>query len=188
MGTLRVLIIHPDTLIRDALRASMQAGSAGIDVVGCYGDSCEVICDRNRRRLRPQIVICQESQACLGPRCLSVEDIYPQAAVLRIGQRTLDLPVRLRADQEERILTALQAYVHIGSPPSLEEQTHTLQPVVRLTQREVRMVGFLRRGLSNKEIAVELHLNVQTVKNHLHHVFKKLNVRTRHQAIKSAAQ
>lgn len=187
MGTLRVLIIHPETLIRDALRTSMQAGSAGIDVVGCYGDICDVIRDRNRRRLRPQIVIFQESQPCSGPCCAPVEDLYPQAAVLRIGRRTLDLPVRLRADQEERILTALQAYVHIGSSPSWEEQMHRLQPTVRLTQREVRMVGFLRRGLSNKEIAAELHLNTQTVKNYLHHVFKKLNVRTRHQAIRFGA-
>jgi DNA-binding NarL/FixJ family response regulator len=49
----------------------------------------------------------------------------------------------------------------------------------RLTNREVEMVGLLARGLSNKEIAQHLHVQVTTVKNHLHSLYAKTGVHGR---------
>lgn len=46
----------------------------------------------------------------------------------------------------------------------------------RLTPREADVLALLARGLSNKQIASELSLSVATIKNHLHHVFSKLDV------------
>jgi DNA-binding NarL/FixJ family response regulator len=49
------------------------------------------------------------------------------------------------------------------------------------TIRERQIAELLARGLSNKEIARELSIEVATVKNHVHHVLEKLHVRGRAQ-------
>lgn len=43
-----------------------------------------------------------------------------------------------------------------------------------LTNREQQLVGFIARGFTNKEIASELRLAEQTVRNHIHRMLKKL--------------
>jgi DNA-binding NarL/FixJ family response regulator len=50
-----------------------------------------------------------------------------------------------------------------------------------LTQREHQIVQLLDRGLSNKEIAVELGIELATAKNHVHNILEKLQVRRRSQ-------
>jgi two-component system nitrate/nitrite response regulator NarL len=49
----------------------------------------------------------------------------------------------------------------------------------RLTARELEIAGLIERGLSNKEIARELVIEVTTVKNHVHKILEKLSVRRR---------
>lgn len=53
---------------------------------------------------------------------------------------------------------------------------------VRLTSRETQVVGLIDEGLSNKEIAVRLQIELPTVKNHVHHVLDKLGVKRRAEA------
>ena len=48
-----------------------------------------------------------------------------------------------------------------------------------LTRRELEIVALLEVGLSNKQIAGQLSIEVATVKNHVHHVLEKLDVRRR---------
>ena len=43
-----------------------------------------------------------------------------------------------------------------------------------LSRREQQMVELLRERLTNKEIAVRLNLSEQTVKNHVHHILRKV--------------
>jgi len=43
-----------------------------------------------------------------------------------------------------------------------------------LTNREQQLVGFIARGLTNKEIANHLHLAEHTIRNHIHRMLKKL--------------
>jgi DNA-binding NarL/FixJ family response regulator len=42
-----------------------------------------------------------------------------------------------------------------------------------LTRREQQLIPLIERGLSNKEIANQLHLSEQTVKNHIHRMLRK---------------
>ena len=48
-----------------------------------------------------------------------------------------------------------------------------------LTRREQQLVGLIRLGLSNKEIGSRLNLSEQTVKNHVHRIFRKVGVNDR---------
>jgi two-component system, NarL family, nitrate/nitrite response regulator NarL len=51
-----------------------------------------------------------------------------------------------------------------------------------LSRRELQIAHLIDRGLSNKQIAHELGIEATTVKNHLHHIFDKLNVHRRGEA------
>lgn len=50
---------------------------------------------------------------------------------------------------------------------------------VRLTPRERQLIGFVRTGLRNREIAQQLGVTEGTVKTYLHSVFEKLGVSSR---------
>jgi LuxR family maltose regulon positive regulatory protein len=57
-----------------------------------------------------------------------------------------------------------------------------------LTTRENEILQLVGKGCSNQEIALELHISVNTVKRHLNNAFMKLGVSTRTQAIRVAHQ
>ena len=52
-----------------------------------------------------------------------------------------------------------------------------------LTRREVEIVRLIDEGLSNKEIAARLQIEVSTVKNHVHHILEKLQLKNRRSAV-----
>jgi DNA-binding CsgD family transcriptional regulator len=52
-----------------------------------------------------------------------------------------------------------------------------------LSDRELEVLTQIASGKSNKQAAVELYISEQTVKNHLKHIFTKLEVRDRTSAI-----
>jgi DNA-binding NarL/FixJ family response regulator len=60
-----------------------------------------------------------------------------------------------------------------GTPPELKD----------LSEREVEVMRLVGRGLSNEEIAANLHLSKDTVKTHVGHIFTKLGLRDRIQAV-----
>jgi two-component system, NarL family, nitrate/nitrite response regulator NarL len=53
----------------------------------------------------------------------------------------------------------------------------------QLTAREQEVLSLMIEGLSNKQIAQRLYIELPTVKNHVHHVFEKLRVHRRAEAI-----
>ena len=59
---------------------------------------------------------------------------------------------------------------------------------VKLTPRQLDVLGLLLRGQSNKLIARELNLSVETVKDHVAAVLRALNVNSRTQAVLAVSQ
>jgi two-component system, NarL family, nitrate/nitrite response regulator NarL len=53
-----------------------------------------------------------------------------------------------------------------------------------LTCRELEIVKSIEEGLSNKEIAIRLHIEVSTVKNHVHNILDKLNLQDRRSVVR----
>lgn len=62
-----------------------------------------------------------------------------------------------------------------------DEQTSAL--FAPLTSREIEILDCIARGLSNKEIANELSISGQTVKNHITSILSKLQVNDRTMAV-----
>lgn len=50
---------------------------------------------------------------------------------------------------------------------------------VKMTVREREVIALIAEGLSNKEIALRLHLATDTVKSHVHNILEKLALHTR---------
>ena len=55
-----------------------------------------------------------------------------------------------------------------------------------LSQGEMRVLRYLPTRLSAPEIAGELYLSVNTVKTHMRHLYDKLGVHRRHEAVEQA--
>jgi DNA-binding NarL/FixJ family response regulator len=55
--------------------------------------------------------------------------------------------------------------------------------VAGLTPRELEVLRLVARGLNNRELAERLHLSEATVKTHVTHIFTKLGLRDRIQAV-----
>ena len=56
-------------------------------------------------------------------------------------------------------------------------------PPPHLTPRQVEVLHLLEQGRSTKQIAAELHLSTETVRNHIRRLFRALGVHTRLEAV-----
>jgi two-component system NarL family response regulator len=69
-----------------------------------------------------------------------------------------------------------------------EARPATASPIqtAGLSARELEVLNLLARSMSNREIASELFISENTVKNHVSNVLSKLEARTRVEAVTSA--
>jgi len=58
--------------------------------------------------------------------------------------------------------------------PSLDE---------KLTKQEAKVVSLIKEDKTNKEIAMELSISTSTVKTHINNIYKKLEVKSRHELL-----
>ncbi len=66
---------------------------------------------------------------------------------------------------------------------STEKETERLES---LSDRENEILQLLAKGLLYKEIAAQLSISVATVRQHIHHIYEKLHVQNRTEAINKA--
>jgi DNA-binding NarL/FixJ family response regulator len=69
---------------------------------------------------------------------------------------------------------------------ALARRWRPLEGIGRLTQRERDVLTLIGHGMSNKQIALRLGLQVPTVKNHIRSIFEKLEVSSRAMAVSFA--
>ena len=64
----------------------------------------------------------------------------------------------------------------------------TSDPTPRLTERELEVLRLVAQGMSNREIAGELYISENTVKNHVRNILEKLHLHTRMEAVMYAVR
>jgi DNA-binding NarL/FixJ family response regulator len=64
---------------------------------------------------------------------------------------------------------------------SLDEEAS--MPPAHLTPRQAEVLRLLEQGRSTKQIAQELHLSTETVRNHVRHLLRSLGVSSRLEAV-----
>jgi two-component system, NarL family, nitrate/nitrite response regulator NarL len=111
------------------------------------------------------IIACAEAGAAgYLPSDASLDDVT--ATLVRAARGELLCPPMVAA--------ALMRHVGAGAAVSRDHPA-----LVGLTSREREVLALIDAGLSNKEIAVRLRIEVATVKNHVHHLLDKLKVTSR---------
>jgi LuxR family maltose regulon positive regulatory protein len=113
-----------------------------------------------------------------------VDEGAPMRALLERFRAT---PSELSTGHATYIDTLLSAFNDVAkSPSSLPGYAETKMTPGTLSARELEILTYVARGLSNKEIGRSLKLAPETVKWHMKNVFEKLNVSSRFEAVQSA--
>jgi PAS domain S-box-containing protein len=69
-----------------------------------------------------------------------------------------------------------------GQVSDLVEEPHA-HPELHLTPRQAEVLELLERGRSTSQIAEELHLSVETVRNHIRHLLRAIGAHSRLEAV-----
>jgi LuxR family maltose regulon positive regulatory protein len=86
------------------------------------------------------------------------------------------------------ILAAFPSDGNISEEKTINQQSQIENLVEPLTNREYEILELLGKRLTNKEIAAQLVISPGTVEQHLVHIYAKLNVRGRRQAVEKARE
>jgi len=202
---IRVLLADDQALVRAGFRMILK-GEPGLEVVGEAGDGSEAV--RLAAQLEPNVILMDVRMPVLdgieatraivdgegGPRVLVLttfdldEYVYEALRAGASGFLLKDAPeeqlvagIRIVADGgslfaptvTRRLIERFAGARPAPPPPSLEE----------LTPRELEVLRLVARGLSNAEIAAALVVSEHTVKTHVAHILRKLDLRDRVQAV-----
>lgn len=96
------------------------------------------------------------------------------------------------ADLKNYAIRLLRAFppsqLKMAASPQADKSRKKKAELELLTNREREIVCLMAEGMSNKQIALNLHITEGTVKSHANHIYEKLDVRTRVQAIRRARE
>lgn len=87
-----------------------------------------------------------------------------------------------------KLIDAFQALQSDGAAGAVPTPAPSADPIHSLSPREQEILALIARGASNKEIARELHIAETTVKIHVQHILRKLDMTSRVQAAVYASQ
>jgi len=201
---IRILVVDDHTLFRRGLTA-LLARDARFVVVGDAADAGEA--QRRARELRPDVVLLDNHlPGVRGVDALpALREAAPGARVLMltVSEDEADLVAALRAGANGYLLKTIEGdalseailSVARGESVVAPEMTDKLVAAFRalpatpavakddslatLSQRELEILREIARGASNKEIARTLTIAETTVKIHVQHILRKLNLSSR---------
>jgi DNA-binding CsgD family transcriptional regulator len=104
---------------------------------------------------------------------------------LRRQRRRLDARQQLHVAHEMLTASSIEAFAARAARELLATgetaRKRTVETSTQLTARETQIARLARAGLSNPEIGARLFLSPRTVEYHLHKIFAKLDISSRHQ-------
>jgi len=204
--SITIAIVEDLDEVRDGLK-NFLALSSEFRILDTFKTAEEALYDIPR--LRPDIVIMDISLPGMnGIECIrQVRDRAPATQFMMFTVYENDEKVfeALKAGASGyllkntglvQLIEALKELYNGGSPMSANiarklvtlfrsEQKETTKLEV-LSSRENEILQLLTKGLLYKEIADQLSISVSTVRQHIHHIYEKLHVQNRTEAINKA--
>jgi DNA-binding NarL/FixJ family response regulator len=205
---IRVLVVDDHALFRRGLEMVLGQ-EEDIAVVGEAGDGSEALA--LARELTPDIVLMDIRMPRRGgiEACTAIKDVVPSTKIimLTISDEEADLYEAIRAGASgyllkeisiDEVATAIRAVAGGQSliSPSMASKLLTefasmikrgdgrqQVPAPRLTDRELEVLKLVARGLNNRDIAKELYISENTVKNHVRNILEKLQLHSRMEAV-----
>ncbi|MEU4279640.1 response regulator transcription factor [Streptomyces tanashiensis] len=204
----RVLIVDDHPLFREGLRAALESsGGAVVVAEATTGGEVPESVDRHQ----PDVVIMDLSLPDISgieaTRRLTEDHAGLPVLILTMSDDDASLLAALQAGARgyvvkgagsDEVLHALRT-VAAGGAVIGSEIAARLSPLLSgsrqrdaeqlfpaLTSREVEVLELIARGHDNRRIARELVLSEKTVRNHITHVFEKLQVTSRAEAVARA--
>lgn len=200
----RLLIVDSHQLFRECL-ASFLIKQGGLAVLAQAGDAVEAL-DKTEL-LKPDIVLIgvSLSESVALSLTYEISSQRPHSKLIIIGipdkeqtvikyveagasgytlkhnsvqdlLQAINLVCRGEALCSPRIAYSMFARIAQLSEPSYKQAGVQLSS---LTAREREILQLIAEGLSNKQIAEKLYISLSTVKNHVHNILEKLEVRSR---------
>jgi two-component system, NarL family, nitrate/nitrite response regulator NarL len=200
---IRILIADDTRLFRETLAATL-AYQPSLDLIAeavCLAECCARI-----DTFRPNIVLLQTAADDSIAILQTIARVAPEVRVLALGVNDTEEEVielaeagaagYLLRDGSLADLIATIVSVTAGetlcSPrvaaallrrvAALAAESQSANVRAHLTAREQEIIQLVDQGFSNTEIAQRLVINVRTVKNHVHNILDKLQVRRRSEA------
>jgi DNA-binding NarL/FixJ family response regulator len=208
VDVVRVFILAENRLLREALARILNKKS-DIRVVSASAFAPEVV--QQIVAAAPQVLLCDSATMALSELRLvpEVRSAMPGLKVVMVGMEA-DRGTFLKAVRDGVVgyvlkeASAVEVAACVRSvangeavcPPTLcmalfeqlanptpQAATFVIKHDLGLTRREQQLVQMISRGLTNKEIAEQLNLSEQTVKNHVHRMLRKLGAGDRLSAV-----
>ena len=205
---IRVLVVDDHALFRRGLQMVLEQ-EPDIEVVGEASDGSEAV--QKASDTLPDIVLMDVRMPKRGgiDACTAIHDAVPSTKIimLTISDEEADLYDAIKAGAMgyllkeisiEEVASAIRA-VHGGqsliSPSmasklltefaSMIKRTDDRQqvPTPRLTDREMEVLKLVAKGLNNRDIAKQLFISENTVKNHIRNILEKLQLHSRMEAV-----
>lgn len=202
---MRVLVADDHSLFRDGLVSLLEA--AGHEVVGQAGDGDAAA--RMAASLRPDLVLLDVSMPSVDGlhalRRIKAEAPDVQVVMLTVSDDDASLFEALRGGAQGYLLKSLNASEFLAmidgigrGEAALSRKTATRvieglaradeppPPHSRLTERELELLAYVARGMSNKAIAGEMSISENTVKYYMKNILQKLGAQNRTEAVSVA--
>ena len=205
---IRVLVVDDHALFRRGLQMVLEQ-EEDIEVVGEAGDGAEAV--EKVTDTIPDIVLMDVRMPKRGgiDACTAIKDAVPSAKIimLTISDEEADLYDAIKAGASgyllkeisiEEVATAIRA-VNEGQSlisPSMASKLLTefasmikrgderqQLPTPRLTDREMEVLKLVAKGMNNRDIAKQLFISENTVKNHIRNILEKLQLHSRMEAV-----
>ena len=203
---IRVLVADDEQLIREGLRLILDL-QPDVEVVGEAADGLEAL--RLVGELAPDVLLIDIRMPRLDglevTERLAGADVRPRVLILTTFDSDEYLYRALKAGASGFLLKDVPRSQLLHAVRVVAAGDELLSPVItrrlverfmsspaaaagavrldRLTPRETDVLRLVAGGMSNTEIATTLFLSEATVKTHLAHVFTKLDLRDRAQAV-----
>lgn len=196
--TIRVVIADDHLVVRAGLRAMLDAHT-DVDVVAEAGTGAEAI--ELAARLHPDVVLMdlRMPQGDGVSATIAIRERQPDARVLVLTTYDTDADI-LRAieagatgyllkdttgDELLRAIRAAAAGQSVFAAPVASRVMGRMRAPGEeaLTTREIEILEHVARGRSNRAIGAALFISEATVKTHLLHIFGKLAVQDRTEAV-----
>jgi DNA-binding NarL/FixJ family response regulator len=196
----QVLVVDDHALLRTGV-ANIINQEPGLHVVAEAADGVEAIAAFER--YRPDVTLLDLRMPVMegveAVRHIRERDPNAKVIVLTTYDADEDIARALQAGAKAYVLKDISADALISCIHQVLAGRTYLAPAaaaklaervtrVQLTPRELSALGLMADGKSNKEIATALGIGERTVKTHLGHLFEKLGVTSRTEAVKVATR